>query len=114
MSEIQQKLEKLPGKAIKKINSIYGSVDKFYATVYLIARKEHQCQMMSVPAADQRIKTIHAYQGLIRFMLDELGLDGKDIMDGIASAYLEDFVNYREQDFGMTNEEFISIIKRIG
>ena len=36
-------------------------------------------------------------------MLDELGLDGKDIMDGIASAYLEDFVNYREQDFGMTN-----------
>ena len=108
MSEIQQKLEKLPGKAIKKINSIYGSVDKFYATVYLIARNEHQCQMMSVPAADQRIKTIHAYQGLIRFMLDELGLDG------IASAYLEDFVNYREQDFGMTNEEFISIIKRIG
>ena len=107
MSEIQQKLEKLPGKAIKKINSIYGSVDKFYATVYLIARNEHQCQMMSVPAADQRIKTIHAYQGLIRFMLDELGL-------GIASAYLEDFVNYREQDFGMTNEEFISIIKRIG
>ena len=99
MSEIQQKLEKLPGKAIKKINSIYGSVDKFYATVYLIARNEHQCQMMSVPAADQRIKTIHAYQG---------------IMDGIASAYLEDFVNYREQDFGMTNEEFISIIKRIG
>ena len=53
-------------------------------------------------------------RGLIRFMLDELGLDGKDIMDGIASAYLEDFVNYREQDFGMTNEEFISIIKRIG
>lgn len=50
MSEIQQKLEKLPGKAIKKINSIYGSVDKFYATVYLIARNEHQCQMMSVPA----------------------------------------------------------------
>ena len=47
-------------------------------------------------------------------MFDELGLDGKDIMDGIASAYLEDFVNYREQDFGMTNEEFISIIKRIG
>ena len=31
-----------------------------------------------------------------------------------ASDYLEDFVNYREQSFGMTNEEFISIIKRIG
>ena len=97
MSEIQQKLEKLPGKAIKKINSIYGSVDKFYTTVYLIARNEHQCQMMSVPAADQRIKTIHAYQGLIRFMLDELGLDGKDIVNCIRNALA-----------------VISIIKRIG
>ena len=55
MSEIQQKLEKLPGKVVKKINSIYGSVDKFYATVYLIARNEHQCQMMSVPGKSHEI-----------------------------------------------------------
>ena len=114
MSEVQNQIKKWPVTAIKKIKNTFGSAEKFYATVYLIARNEHQCQMMSVPAADQRIKTIHAYQGLIRFMFDELGLDGKGIMDGIASAYLEDFVNYREQDFGMTNEEFISIIKRIG
>lgn len=67
MSEIQQKLEKLPGKAIKKINSIYGSVDKFYATVYLIARNEHQCQMMSVPAADQRIKNHSCLSGIDTF-----------------------------------------------
>ena len=79
MSEVQQKLKELPGSATRKINSIYGSIDKFYATVYLIARNEHQCQMMAVPAADQRMKTIRAYQGLIRFMLDELGLDGKNI-----------------------------------
>ena len=92
MSEVQQKLKELPGSATRKINSIYGSIDKFYATVYLIARNEHQCQMMAVPAADQRMKTIRAYQGLIRFMLDELGLDGKNIMDAIASDYLEDFV----------------------
>ena len=59
-------------------------------------------------------KTIHAYQGMIRFMLDEEGLNGKEILDTIAGEYLEDFVNYREQDFGMTNEEFIAIIKRIG
>lgn len=114
MSEIQQKLEKLPGKAIKKINSIYGSVDKFYATVYLIARNEHHCQMMGVAGAEQRLKTIHAYQGMIRFMIDEEGLNGKEVLEAIASDYLEDFVNYREQDFGMTNEEFIAIIKRIG
>ena len=62
MSEVQQKLKELPGSATRKINSIYGSIDKFYATVYLIARNEHQCQMMAVPAADQRMKTIRAYR----------------------------------------------------
>lgn len=114
MTEIQQTLKELPGAATRKINSIYRSVDRFYATVYLIARNEHQCQNMSVPGAEQRLKTIRAYQGMIRFMLDELELDGKEILDAIASDYLEDFVHYREQDFGLTNEEFISIIKRIG
>lgn len=113
MTEIQQKLKELSGVTTRKINSIYGSVDKFYATVYLIARNEHQCQSMPVPGADQRIRTIHAYQGMIRFMLDEAGLNGKDILEAIASDYLEDFVHYREQDFGLTDEEFIAIIKRI-
>ena len=97
MSEIQNQIKKWPVTAIKKIKSTFGSAEKFYATVYLIARNEH-----------------HAYQGMIRFMLDEEGLNGKEILDTIAGEYLEDFVNYREQDFGMTNEEFIAIIKRIG
>ena len=113
MTDIQKKLKELHGYETRKINEIYGSIDQFYATVYLIARNEHQCQNMSVPGAQQRLKTIHIYQGLIRFMLDELELDGKDILDAISSDYLEDFVNYREKDFGLTNEEFIAIIKRI-
>ena len=54
MSEIQQKLEKLPGKAIKKINSIYGSVDKCCSTFYLIAGYVLQCQLMSVRGGVQR------------------------------------------------------------
>lgn len=114
MSELLKQLKKLPKSTIDKIKETYGTVDKFYATVYLIARNAHQCEMNSVPAADQRMRTIRAYQGMIRFMLDEEGLNGKGIMDDIAGEYLEDFVNYREQDFGMTNEEFIAIIKRIG
>lgn len=114
MSEILKKLKKLPKPTIDRIKETYGTVDKFYATVYLIARNAHQCEMNTIPAADQRLRTIRAYQGMIRFMLDEEGLNGIGIMDDIASDYLEDFVNYREKDFGMTNEEFIAIIKRIG
>lgn len=114
MSNVLKQLKKLPHSTLQKIKGTYGTVDKFYATVYLIARNAHQCEMAAVPAAQQRMQTIKAYQGMIRFMLDEEGLNGKSIMDDIASEYLEDFVNYKEQDFGMTNEEFISIIKRIG
>lgn len=114
MTETQKRVNGLPGAVIRKINTQYGSAAKFYATVYLIARNEHQCQNLAVPGAEQRLRTIRAYQGMIRFMLDELGVDGKELLEAIASDYLEDFVNYREQDFGLTNEEFIAIIKRIG
>lgn len=114
MSEIKNQMKKWPATALKKIKNTYGSVDKFYATVYLIARNEHHSEMMNVPGAEQRLKTIRAYQGMIRFMLDEEGLNGQEVLMDIASDYHEDFANYKEQDFGMTNEEFISIIKRIG
>lgn len=46
MSEIQNQIKKWPVTAIKKIKSTFGSAEKFYATVYLIARNEHHCQMM--------------------------------------------------------------------
>lgn len=114
MSEIQNQIKEWPVAVIKKIKSTYGSTEKFYATVYLIARNEHHCQMMGVVGAEQKLKTIRAYQGMIRFMLDEQNLNGKEILEAIASEYLEDFVNYREQDFGLTDEEFIALIKRIG
>lgn len=113
MSKIKEQLNKLPKPLLKNIKETYGSTDKFYATVYLIARNAHQCEMMAVPGSDQRLKTIRAYQGMIRFMLDEAEVNGKELMDEIATEYLEDFINYKEQDFGMTDEEFVSIIKRI-
>ena len=87
MSEIQNQIKKWPVTAIKKIKSTFGSAEKFYATVYLIARNEHHCQMMGVAGAEQRLKTIHAYQGMIRFMLDEEGLNGKEILETIAGEY---------------------------
>ena len=54
MSEIQNQIKKWPVTAIKKIKSTFGSAEKFYATVYLIARNEHHCQMMGVAGAEQR------------------------------------------------------------
>lgn len=114
MNKVKDQLNKLPKPLLKKIKEIYGDIDKFYATVYLIARNAHQCEMKAVPGWEQRLKTIRAYQGMIRFMLDEAEVNGREIMDDIATEYLEDFIKYKEQDFGMTDDEFISIIKKIG
>lgn len=113
MTDTRKELQKLSATTQTKIKNIYGSIDKLYAVIYLIARNEHQCQITPIHAAAQRLRTIHAYQGIIRFMLDEGGLNGQRIMDDIASDYLNDFIKYKEQDFGMTDEEFIAIIKRI-
>lgn len=113
MTQARKKMSTLPLPLKKKLTETYGSLDKFYATVYLIARNAHQAEMSNIPGAQQRLNTIKAYQGMIQFQLDEAGIDGKKLLEEIASDYLEDFVQYREQDFGLSNEQFIEIIKRI-
>lgn len=114
MSEVLKKLKELPEAAQRKIKSIYGNPEKLYATTYLIAKNEHVLQEDKPDQWEAKMKVVNAYQDLIRSMLNEFGMDGKEVMADITSDYLEDYVNYREQNFGMTNEEFISIIKRIG
>lgn len=44
MTKIQQKQKGLPRVATHKIHDIYGSVDYFNATIYLIARNQYQRQ----------------------------------------------------------------------
>lgn len=113
MSKILEQIKEFPSEIQEKIKTVYGSLNRFYATVYLIAKNEHILQNEKPDQYEERLKVVHAYQGMIRFMLEEAGLPGEDILADIASDYLEDYVNYREKDFGMSNEEFISIIKRI-
>lgn len=113
MSQTKKKLSALPLALKNQLIEKFGSLDKFYALVYLIARNEHQAQISNMPGAEQRLNTIRAYQGMIRFILDEGEIDGKDLMDDISSDYLEDFVQFKEQDFGLSNEDFISMIRKI-
>ena len=41
------------------------------------------------------------------------GLDGSEIVADIASDYFEDYVNYKEPDIRMTNEELLGIIQKV-
>ncbi len=113
ISDIVQQLKKLSKPQQLKIETVFGSLNKCYATIYLVARNGHMCEVGNVPAADQRLRTIQAIQGMIRFILEEMGLDGKDIQDQITSDYLDDYVQYKEQDFGMSNQDFIQILQRV-
>lgn len=113
MSQTKKKLTALPLSLKSRLIDKFGSLDKFYALVYLIARNEHQAQISNIPGAEQRLKTIRAYQGMIRFLLDEGEINGKELMDDISSDYLEDFVQFKEQDFGLSNQDFIALIHKI-
>lgn len=113
MNSAKDILKGFPKEATLHLNRIFGNLDRLYATIYLIARNAHQCEMEAVPGVEQRMRTISIYQGKIRFMLDEEGLNGQEIMDAIAAEYLEDFIHYREPDFGLTNEAFIDILKKV-
>ena len=113
MSQALITIKKMSDEAKAHISKIYGSTDKFYATVYLIAKNELLLQQHKPAAWEQKMRTVHAYQGIIRFMLDELGINGQELMADIASDYLEDYVSFREKNFDIDNEEFISILKRI-
>ena len=46
-------------------------------------------------------------------LVSSYGLDGKEIVADIASDYFEDFVNYKEPELDITNEEFIAIIRNL-
>lgn len=113
ISDVIQQLKTLAKPEQQKIEAVFGSLNKCYATIYLVARNGHMCEVGNVPAADQRMRTIQAMQGMIRFILEEMGLDGKDIQDQVTSDYLEDYVNYKEQDFDMSNQDFIEILQRV-
>ena len=49
----------------------------------------------------------------IERMVDLFGLPGEEIVADITSDYLEDFVNYKERTFDITNEAFLSILRMI-
>ena len=46
-------------------------------------------------------------------VVSSYGLDGGEIVADIASDYFEDYVNYKEPELDITNDEFIAILQKI-
>ena len=105
MTKIQETLVALPEEKKALFIPAFGDVDKFYTTVYLIARNEHVTELEKPDRYEDRLQ--------VEKLVSSFGLDGSEIVADIASDYFEDYVNYKEPDIRMTNEEFLGIIQKV-
>ncbi len=113
MTKIELFIHTLPDETAKNIHTLFGSTDMFYAVCYLIAKNEHINYLDKHEQWEIRDKIITNVWQNIEIFLNNLSLNGKEILADIKSDYLEDFVQYRERTFTITNDEFISIIKKV-
>lgn len=113
MTKIQEELAGLPEEKKALFVPVFGDMDKFYAVMYLIARNEHLTELDKPERYEDRLKVIRQVRRKAEEMLNGFGLDGAEIMADIASDYFEDYVNYKEPRWPLTNEEFLDLIRKI-
>lgn len=113
MTKIQQYLANLTEDKKSMFAPVFGSVEKFYVVVYLIAKNEHVTDQEKPERYEDRLQVIRQMRSRVERLVSSYGLDGEDVVADIASDYFEDFVNYREPELDITNEEFIAILKKI-
>lgn len=92
---------------------VFGSVENFYTTVYLIVRNQHIVEQEKPDQHEERLQVILHIKEKVIQILNTFNLKGEDIVADIASDYFEDFIQYKEPEILLTNEEFVSIIRRI-
>lgn len=113
MTKIQDFLYLLPEEKKVLFIPVFESVDRFYWVVYLIARNEHVTELEKPDHYEDRLQVIRQIRKKVEFIITDFGLEGEEIVADIASDYFEDYVNYREPDLNITNEEFIKVIQKI-
>lgn len=113
MTKIQEYLAALPEEKKAMFVPVFGDIDKFYTVVYLITRNEHLTDLEKPERYEDRLQVIRQVKSRLETMISSFGLDGKEIVADIASDYFEDYVNYKEPQFDITNEEFVGIIQKI-
>ena len=113
MTKIQEFLAALPEDKKALFIQVFGNVDKFYTVVYLIARNEHVTDMEKPDRYEDRLQVIRQIRSKVEDLVSSYGLEGKEIVADIASDYFEDYVNYKEPELEITNEEFIGIIQKL-
>ncbi|SEF44215.1 hypothetical protein [Parabacteroides chinchillae] len=113
MTKIQETLAALPEDKKIQFIPVFGDIDTFYTVVYLIARNEHITDIEKPERYEDRLQMIRQIRAKVKCLVNSFGLDGENIVADIASDYFEDYVNYKEPEFIITNDEFIAIVRKI-
>lgn len=113
MTATQEYLAALPAETQEKLEPVFGDAARLYATIYLVVRNEHIADTEKPDRYADRLQVIRAVKSKLETLLDGWGLDGKEIVADVTSDYFEDYVAYRENDFGMTDDEFVGIVRKI-
>ena len=95
------------------LNDLQSPILETFKPIFKIIKNEHVLSQEQPELWEEKIKTVQWFKDKIERKLNDNNLNGKDIVADIASDYFEDYVHYKERDFKMTNEEFISYIKQI-
>lgn len=113
MTKIQRLLADLPEEKKSLFVPLFGSVEKFYTVVYLIARNEHVTDLEKPDRYEDRLRVIRQTRSRVERLVSSYGLDGEEIVADIASDYFEDYVNYKEPEPDITADEFLRILREI-
>lgn len=113
MTKIQKELAELPEEKKALFAPVFGDVDTFYAIMYLIARNEHLTELEKPERYEDRLQVIRQVRRKAGEIVNGFGLDGSEILADIASDYFEDYVNYKEPEWPLTNDEFLDLIRKI-
>ncbi len=113
MTTAQQRIEQLDKKTKQAIIALFGSIDVFYETFYLMMRNEHQLDLYRPEGWSVKLSSVQYYRRLAtEKTLKECYIDA-GLLEDIYSDYFEDFANYREKTPTISNEDFIIILKKL-
>lgn len=113
MTTIQTYLSQLDSKKKELFTPIFESFDNFYTVVYLIVRNQHITEQEKPDRFEERLQVILHIRNKVEKIIDSFGLNGEEIVADIASDYFEDFIQYKEIEVKLTDEEFVNIIQQI-
>lgn len=113
MKDVYVYLSGLPEDKKRLFVPIFGSIDRFYTVVYLIARNGHATEQDKPHLWEERLRVIRQVEKKVEKLLNSFHLNGPEIVADIASDYFNDYVKYKELEPDLTNDEFLSIIQRI-